>query len=97
MADKIPILTIEQVIKIIMSFGVKTAGNMSNEGKGIKALLDAQLAKAEPYYIKKGRQQVIEWGNTYCLDGKRHGRNTDYANVKKRECRSCWAELQKEL
>ncbi len=60
MADKTPILTLERALKIIMSFGVKTAGNMSNEGKAIKALLDEQLAKAEPYYIEKGRQMERE-------------------------------------
>lgn len=25
------------------------------------------------------------------------GRDTDYANVKKRECWQCWAELKKEV
>ena len=40
-------------------------------------------------------QQVIEWGNTYCLNGGKHGRPTNYANVKKWECRKCWAELAK--
>ena len=45
-------------------------------------------------WIEKGRQMVIEAGDTYCLDGVKHGRDTNYANVKKRECRKCWQALK---
>ena len=35
-----------------------------------------------------------EWGDTFCINGKEHGRNSNYANVRKRECRECWKSLE---
>ena len=39
-------------------------------------------------------REIFEAGDTYCLDGKEHGRDTNFANVKKRECRKCWQALK---
>jgi len=43
---------------------------------------------------KQDIRDFIEWGDTFCLHGEEHGRDTNYANVRKRECRKCWQSLK---
>ena len=62
------------------------------------------IISLKPHYLreleaiaKAQLKRLVEWGDTYCLQGKEHGRASSYANVRKRECRYCWQQLLKEL
>ena len=49
-----------------------------------------------PIIKKAVAEEIMEWGDTFCVKGKEHGRPTNYANVRKRECRLCWQSLKRE-
>ncbi len=58
-----------------------------------KAIAQAQL-EADKKAHNAVIREIFEAGDTYCLDGIKHGRDINYGNVKKRECRKCWQALK---
>ena len=49
-------------------------------------------------FAKAQHKKTVEWFieeiERYCVDGKKHGRQSNYASVRKRECRACWQAIK---
>jgi hypothetical protein len=63
-----------------------------DEGRTRQKALDGNRAKQEKRELV---EKIFEGMDTFCLNGKKHGRGTNLANIRKRECRQCFREITK--